>query len=371
MSAPNMSNANVASGVAPLRILILGGTGFIGPHQVQYAIDRGHTVTLFNRGQTNPGLFPNVEKLIGDRNKPDGYAALKGRTWDAVIDNPVQVPRWVKEAGAALAANTKRYLFVSTLSAFRNRKAIGITEDGPLNDPAPPDAVPAGDAYQAAYPGAPVSTYGPLKVRGEIEARAAFGDKAIIVRPGLIVGPGDLTDRFSYWPVRIEQGGEVLAPGSPDDYVGFIDARDLTEFMVRLCEQEASGTYNAVGPKHGMTTAEMLYGIKAVTTGKARFTWVDTDFLLERKLRPYSDLPVWMAPRGENVGWARMNIAKALGAGLTFRPLAETARDTLTYYHAQPADRQATLRAGLTPEKERDALAAWHARAGARPGGTR
>lgn len=350
--------------VAPLRILILGGTGFIGPHQVEYALSRGHKVTLFNRGQTNPKLFPKVEKIIGDRNKPDGYAALKGRTWDAVIDNPVQVPRWVREAGAALAKNTSRYLFVSTLSTFRNRREIGITEDGPLNEPAPSDAVPAGPAYQTAYPGAPVSTYGPLKVRGEMDARESFGDKALIVRPGLIVGPGDLTDRFSYWPVRIEQGGEVLAPGSLSDYVGFIDARDLTEWMIRLCEQGATGTYNAVGPKHGMTTAEMLYGIKAVTGGDARFTWVDTDFVLERKLRPYADLPVWMPNRGDSAGWARMNISKAVAAGLTFRPLADTVRATLTYYHAQPAERQATLRAGLTPEKERETLAAWHAKIG-------
>lgn len=346
---------------APLRILILGGTGFIGPHEVEYALARGHKVTLFNRGQTNPGLFPGVEKLIGDRNKPDGYAALKGRKWDVVIDNPTQVPRWVREAGAVLAANTDKYVFVSTLSAFENRKAIGITEDGPLSVPAPPDAVPAGAAYQAAYPGAPVSTYGPLKVRSEMEAKAAFGNKALIVRPGLIVGPGDLTDRFSYWPVRIEQGGEVLAPGDPDDFVGFIDARDFTEFIVRLCEQGKSGTYNAVGPKYGMSTAEMLYGIKAVTGGTAQFTWVDTDFLLERKLRPYSDLPVWMAPRGNNVGWARMDISKALKAGITFRPLATTVRDTLEYYHAQPAERQESLRAGLSPEKEREVLTAWHA----------
>ncbi len=349
---------------APLRILILGGTGFIGPHQVQYALDRGHTVTLFNRGQTNPKLFPKVEKLIGDRNAPDGYKALKGRTWDVVIDNPTQIPRWVREAGAALAGSTSRYVFVSTLSAFRNRKEIGITEDGPLNDPAPADAVPAGAAFQTAYPGAPVATYGQLKVRCENDARAAFGDKALIVRPGLIVGPGDLTDRFSYWPVRIEQGGEVLAPGSPQDYVGFIDARDLTEWMIRLCEQGARGTYNAVGPAHGMTIAEMLYGIKAVTNGGARFTWVDTDFVLERKLRPYADLPVWMPNRGDSAGWARMNISKALGAGLTFRPLADTARATLAYYHSQPAERQAALRSGLSPEKERDALAAWHAKIG-------
>lgn len=350
--------------IEPLRILILGGTGFIGPHQVEYALSRGHKVTLFNRGQTNPGLFPNVEKLVGDRTKPDGYAALKGRHWDVVIDNPTQIPRWVKEAGAALSNNTDRYVFVSTLSAFKNRKAIGITEDGPLNDPAPLDAIPTGDTYKAAYPGAPTASYGQLKVRCEMEAKAAFGDRTLIVRPGLVVGPGDLTDRFSYWPVRIEKGGEVLAPGAPDNHVAFIDQRDLTEWMIRLCEDERSGVYNAVGPRYGMTTAEMLYGIKACTTGTATFTWVDTDFVLERKLRPYADLPVWMPARGDSEGWARMDISKALGAGLTFRSLADTTQATLRYYHDQPPERQASLRAGLPPEKERDALAAWHAKTG-------
>ncbi len=346
--------------VKPLRILILGGTGFIGPHQVEYALSRGHTVTLFNRGQTNPGLFPNVEKLIGDRNAPDGYASLKGRTWDVVLDNPTQIPRWVREAGAALKDSTARYVFVSTLSAFRNRKEIGIKEDGPLNDPAPYDAVPSG--FTPPDPARPTATYGQLKVKCEQEARAAFGDKAIIVRPGLIVGPGDLTDRFSYWPVRIEQGGEVLAPGTPDDPVAFIDARDLTEWMIRLVEAGASGTYNAVGPRYGLTVAQMLYGCKAVTSGTATFTWVDADFLLERKLRPYSELPVWMPPRGDSAGWARMDVSKAINAGLTFRPLADTARETLVYYHAQTPERQATLKAGLPPEKEREALAAWHSR---------
>lgn len=345
--------------IKPLRILILGGTGFIGPHQVQYALDRGHQVTLFNRGQTNASLFPSVEKLIGDRNAPDGYAALKGRKWDAVIDNPAQLPRWVREAGAALKDSTDRYVFVSTLSAFANRAAIGIKEDGPLHEPGDPNATAGGGGQ-----------YGPLKVRCEMEARTAFGeDRALVVRPGLIVGPGDLTDRFSYWPVRVERGGEMLAPGSPDDYVAFIDARDFAEFMVRLCEQRASGTYNCVGPRPvpGLTVAGMLYGIQAVTTSDASFTWVDTDFLLERKLRPYADLPVWMPNRGDSAGWARMDCGKAIGAGLTFRPLADTAHATLEYYHKQTPDRQATLRAGLAPEKEREVLDAWRARAKTTP----
>lgn len=334
----------------PLRILILGGTGFIGPHQVEYALARGHQVTLFNRGQTNASLFPSVEKLIGDRNAPDGYSALKGRTWDVVIDNPAQLPRWVREAGAALRDSTDRYVFVSTLSAFANRRAIGIKEDGPLHEPGDPNATTVGNQY------------GPLKVRCEMEAKEAFGDRALIVRPGLIVGPGDLTDRFSYWPVRVERGGEVLAPGTPDDPVAFIDARDLSEFMVRLSEQRASGAYNCVGPRPGLTLAGMLYGIQAVTTSDAKFTWVDADFLLERGLKPYSDLPVWMPPRGDSAGWARMDCSKAIGAGLTFRTLADTAAATLAYYHRQTPERQAVLRAGLTPEKEREVLTSWHAR---------
>jgi 2'-hydroxyisoflavone reductase len=336
----------------PLRILILGGTGFIGPHQVEYALSRGHKVTLFNRGKTNPGLFPKVEKLIGDRNAPDGYKALKGRTWDVVIDNPTQIPRWVREAGAALKDSAGRYVFVSTLSAFANRKAIGMKEDGPLHEPAAPDAEP------------PKAAYGPLKVRCEMDAQAIWGDRTLIVRPGLIVGPGDLTDRFSYWPIRVEQGGEMLAPGTPDDPVAFIDQRDLTEFMIRLCEQQASGPYNVVGPRSTLTIAEMLYGCKAVTTSNVRFTWVDADFVLEQKLRPYADLPVWMPPRGNSEGWARMDCSKAKNAGLTFRPLADTARDTLTYYHAQTPERQAALKAGLAPEREQEVLAAWHAKMG-------
>lgn len=341
--------AAVAAAPAKLRILILGGTGFIGPHQVEYALSRGHQVTLFNRGRTNPSLFPSVEKLVGDRNAPDGYAALKGRTWDVVIDNPASLPRWVREASAALKGSVDRYVFVSTLSVFANRREIGMKEDGPLHEPGDPDATEVGNQY------------GPLKVRCEMEARAAFGDRALVLRPGLIVGPGDLTDRFSYWPVRVERGGEVLAPGTPDDPVAFVDARDLCEFMVRLCEQRAGGTYNCVGPRPGLTMAGMLHGIQAVTTSDARYTWVDADFLLARKLRPYRDLPVWMPPRGDSAGWARMDCSKAIAAGLTFRPLADTARATLDYYHRQPAERQAALRAGLAPDVEREVLAAWHA----------
>jgi len=342
---------------APLRILILGGTGFIGPAQVEYAIARGHTVTLFNRGVTNPGLFPTVEKLVGDRNARDGYAALGGaREWDVVIDNPTTLPRWVNGAADALARKTRHYLFVSTISVFRDYSRPGIDEDGPLHPPGDPLAERVGQGNTA---------YGPLKVRCELIARERFGAQATIVRPGLIVGPGDLSDRFSYWPVRIERGGEILAPGTPDDPTQYVDARDLAQWMIRLAEQRVLGTFNATGPATPTTMAQMLYGIKAVTTSDARFTWVDTDFLEQQQVRGWSEMPVWMPPRGATAGFMRIDCRRAYAAGLSFRPLAETARDTLDWYHARPAAEQERARAGIAPEKEQAVLAAWHASRGA------
>lgn len=339
---------------APLRILILGGTGFIGPAQVEYALARGHTVTLFNRGRTNPSLFPGVEKLVGDRNAPDGYAALgTDRTWDVVIDNPTTLPRWVRGAAAALAARTNHYMYVSTISVFRDYSQIGITEDGPLHEPGNPEATQMGQGDTA---------YGPLKVRSELDALERYGrDKVTIIRPGLIVGPGDLSDRFSYWPVRIEKGGEVLAPGTPDDPAQYVDVRDLGQWMIRMAEARALGIYNATGPASPTTIAEMLYGIKAVTTSNARFTWVDADFLQAQEVRPWSEMPVWSPPRGAMAGFMRVDCRKAYAAGLTFRPLADTARDTLAWYHTRPPEQQERLRAGIAPDKEQRVLAAWHA----------
>jgi 2'-hydroxyisoflavone reductase len=342
---------------APLRILILGGTGFIGPAQVEYALERGHTVTLFNRGRTNPSLFPNVEKLVGDRNAPDGYAALGGnRTWDVVIDNPTTLPRWVSGAADALAKKTSHYMFVSTISVFRDYSQPGIDENGPLHVPGDPLAERMGDTADTQY--------GPLKVRSEMIARERFGANVTVVRPGLIVGPGDLSDRFSYWPVRIDKGGEVLAPGTPDDPTQYVDARDLGQWMIRLAEERVFGTFNATGPATPTTMAQLLYGIKAVTTSDARFTWVDADFLEQQQVRGWSEMPVWLPPRGATEGFMRIDCRKAYAAGLTFRPLADTARDTLTWYHSRPAAEQEKARAGIAPEKEKAVLAAWHAARG-------
>lgn len=342
-----LSPATMRRTDAPLRILILGGTGFIGPNQVQYALDRGHAVTLFNRGVTNASLFPNVPRLVGDRNLPDGHKALETGEWDVVIDNPTANPKWVRDAGKALRGRTKHYIFVSTISVFSDNSAP-IDEDGPLL--APSDIEAAYDARQ----------YGQNKVRCEVEARTQFGSNVTIVRPGLIVGPGDLSDRFSYWPVRIDRGGEVLAPGTPNDPVQYVDARDLSEWMIRLAETRTLGIFNATGPKSPTTMAEMLYGIKAVTTSDARFTWVPAEFLGANQVRAWSDMPVWVPPIGRTAGFARVICKKAYDAGLTFRPLAETALTTLTWYRGRPAAEQEKARAGLAPDREVAVLAAWH-----------
>ena len=278
---------------APLRILILGGTGFIGPYQVQYALDRGHSVTLFNRGHTNATLFPNVPRLIGDRNLPDGHKVLESGTWDVVIDNPTANPKWVRDAGKALKGRTKHYIFVSTISVY-STLSQPFDENGPLNTPVNIDT-----AFDA-------TKYGANKVRSEIEAKTQFGSALTIVRPGLIVGPGDLSDRFSYWPVRIDKGGEILAPGTPSDPVQYVDAHDLSEWIVRLAEQRTFGTFNATGPKTPTNIAELLYGIKAVTTSDAKFVWVPADFLAQQKVRAWSEMPVWVPSTGDTAGFARV-----------------------------------------------------------------
>ncbi len=202
--------------------------------------------------------------------------------------------------------------------------------------------------------------YGPLKALSEQEAEKHFAGKTLIIRPGLIVGPGDESDRFTYWPVRIDRGGEVLAPGDPKDPVQIIDARDLAEWTIRMAENRETGTYNATGPATPLTIGGMLDGIKGALNAKATFTWADARFLEAQKVEPWSDMPVWVPPQGEMAGFALLNVQRAVGKGLTFRPLAETARDTLAWFKAQAKERQEKLRAGLTPEREAEVLANWH-----------
>ncbi len=339
----------------PLRILILGGTGFTGPFQVRYALERGHKVTVFNRGKTRPGELPDgVEQLLGDRNGQ--LDALKNRQWDVAIDNPTSVPVWVRDVGKILQGNVERFVFISTISVYAESRKSN-DETAPLAKYTGADAMKeTRDTIVASQ----FQLYGPLKALSEQEAEKWFPKKTLVIRPGLIVGPGDQTDRFTYWPVRIDRGGEVLAPGAPSDPVQFIDARDLAEWTIRMVEKKATGTYNATGPEKPLPVGDMLGGIKDALKADAKFTWADADFLEAQKVSPWSDMPVWVPPRGEEGGLGRTSIKKALAEGLTFRPLADTARDTLAWFRTLPAERQADLKAGLKPEREAEVLAAWH-----------
>ncbi|HEX8140439.1 MAG TPA: NAD-dependent epimerase/dehydratase family protein [Pyrinomonadaceae bacterium] len=348
----------VGKAAKPLRILILGGTGYTGPYQVRYALARGHKVTVFNRGKTHPGELPKeAEQLIGDRNgKLD---ALKGRKWDVVIDVPTTLPVWVRDAAQVLKGNVDRYVFISTISVYADTSKPGMDESAPTQKYTGADPM---KETQETLRASNFGLYGPLKALSEQEAEKWFPGKALIIRPGLIVGPGDPTDRFTYWPIRIDRGGEVLAPGNPSDPVQFIDARDLAEWIIRMAEGGEVGTYNATGPRSRLSVAEMLYGIKAVTTSDAHFTWVDANFLEAQKVRPWADMPVWIPPSGEGTGFAQISIKRAVEKGLTFRPLADTARDTIAWFKTLPAERQAKMGAGLQPQRETEVLAAWHAR---------
>jgi 2'-hydroxyisoflavone reductase len=334
-----------------LEILILGGTSFLGPHQIRYALERGHSVTIFYRGQTQPRLFPElfdrVEQLEGDR---DGdLEALRGRTWDAVIDNSGRSVEWARASAELLAPHVHNYLFVSSTGVFYPYLTAGITEEvQPRLADEPPQDPPS---------------YGVMKALSEREVQRAFGDRSIIVRPNYIVGPGDTTDRFPYWPVRIARGGEVLVPGGHDDPVQFMDVRDLTEWMIHLIEEERTGVYNAAGPfPRQATIAEMVHGIRAVTTERVDWVWIDDyEFLTEVRLRA---MVPWIMPRGNSLGHTRINYERAVANGLTLRPLAVTVRDTLDWWasDAVPPERRANPDFVLTPDREAEIIAAWRAR---------
>jgi 2'-hydroxyisoflavone reductase len=340
--------------VKPLRILILGGTGFTGPVQVHYALSRGHRVTTFNRGKTHPGELPSeVEQLVGDRNgKLD---ALKDRQWDVAIDNPTTLPAWVRDAAQILKGNVERYAFISTISVYADTSK-GVDENAPLTKYDGPD--PFKETLEAMKASG-YKTYGPLKALSEKEAEKWFPGKSLIIRPGLIVGPRDETDRFTYWPIRVDRGGEVLAPGTSTDPIQFIDARDLAEWTIRMVENRQTGIYNATGPAKPQGMGGMLDGIKGALKSNATFTWVPADFLKKQKVEAWSDMPVWA---GDELGMARTSISRALAKGLTFRPVGDTARDTLMWFKSLPQDRQSKMRAGLTPEREAEVLGAWKKR---------
>ncbi len=336
-----------------LNLLILGGTGFLGPAIVESAMARGHTMTIFNRGRTHPELFPQVERLLGNRDpdKDDGLTALKGRTWDAVIDTSGYYPRIVSASAELLAGAVDQYVFISSISVYSDNSIVNMDESGPISTMDDPTLETFGDEFQY---------YGPLKALCEQAAEQATGGQATNIRPGLIVGPRDNVPRFTYWPVRVERGGEVLSPGKPDDPVQYIDVRDLADFVITCVENNTTGYFNATGPNWPTTIAELLYGCKAVTGGDARFTWVPADFLEARDINAWQQMPLWIPPREGYEGFHRVNITKAIEAGLWSRPLADIVTATLAWYHAWPQDKPFPWRGGVEAEKEAAVVAEWH-----------
>lgn len=335
---------------APLRVLILGGTGFIGPHLVRHAVSRGHAVTTFTRGRRDGNLPPGVERLVGDRmindTIPQGnLRALEGRRWDVVFDDSATDPRWVQQS-TALLKDSGQYMFVSSTGVFLPYRTPDNDENAPVivEPPNSPD-------------------YGVRKAQSEQVVMRAFGERGLVVRPGYIVGPGDTTDRFSYWPQRLAQGGDVLVPGKPNDPSQFVDVRDLVEFMVKLVEEKRSGTYNVTGPAERLAWGRFIAEAQAAVNPSARLVWVDDyDFLREHKMT-YA-IP-WMIPEGDNEYHLQINNKKAIAAGLRFRPIAQTVKDTLATW----PERLAALPKGgnpnfrwITPEREKEVLALWAAR---------
>lgn len=325
-----------------MHILLLGGTRFVGRHLVQEALARGHTITLFNRGKTDPQLFPNVETRIGDRD--GGLKALEDGTWDAVIDTCGYLPRIVGDSARLLHGRVEQYVFISSISVYAD-PVPGADEDAPLDRTDDPTTEEITE-----------TTYGPLKVLCEQTVQQVFGDRALIVRPGLIVGPDDHTDRFTYWPVRILAGGEILAPGNPEQQVQFIDVRDLASWILNLVEREVSGVFHATGPAQPLPMRSFLQRSLACLQPDASLTWLPEDFLHAQGVEPWSDLPLWVGAQSEGI--SAVNLQRALSAGLALRPLEETLADTLEWHRTRPEFY--ALKAGMTHQREQQVLEAWH-----------
>jgi len=316
-----------------VKFLVLGGTKFLGRAVVEVALTRGHELTLFNRGETNPGLFPEAEHLRGDRTSD--LSALEGRTWDAVIDPSGYVPAVVQASTELLADAVEHYLFVSSISVYADYREPRV-EDDPLEELGEHPA----DRLLEDY-----SNYGALKALAEQAVERVFGDRALLLRPGLIVGPHDPTDRFTYWPRRAHRDGPILAPAPSDYGVQMVDVRDLAGWMVRMVEKGRSGVFNVTSPPGALTFGSMLGAC-----GARDVVWVDEAFLLEHGVEGWSDLPCWVpSSDAEHAYHNLVEVSRALAAGLTFRPLAETARDVPEW----------TGKAGLSPEREAELLAAW------------
>lgn len=340
---PFPTQAEHGSNAIGMRVLVLGGTIFAGRHIVEALLRRGHEAVLFNRGRSGPELFPGVERIGGDRETD--LSRIGNRSFDAVVDPSGYLPHVVRASAAQFSERAGRYLFVSSVSAYEP-SCERFTEMSP---PAQlPPGVPA-TTFDAEY-------YGPLKALSERAAQDAFGEeRTIVVRPGLIVGPYDPTDRYSYWPARVARGGEVLAPNSPDDPLQYVDARDMAEWIVGLLESGAHGAFNAIAPRGAFSFGDVLEACRTAAASDARLTWVENAFLEAHGVGPWVELPLWIPPSLGLPGFFNIDATRALATGLTVRAPLETARDTLTWLATRPPDHP--WRAGLTAERERELLA--------------
>ena len=329
-----------------LKVLILGGTGFIGPHFVDALTAGGHKITLFNRGKRDPEVRPGIEQLLGDRNGQ--IDALKGRDWDVVIDNSGYTPSQVKATAELLKDHVKRYIFISSIAVYADFAKAGVDEDYKLAELKDPTTeVVNGE------------TYGGLKVLCEKVIETTYGKRATIIRPTYIAGPGDHTDRFTYWPVRVSKGGEMLAPGTPSDPFQYIDVRDLAGFIRTCVEKDVDGKFNLCGPQGAVTMGSLLDESKRITKANTTFVWASPEFLEAQEIigekAKGNFMPIWQAPVGDQAGLLLVSPARARKKGLKFRSLETTIRDTLEWQKKRPEDKQ-VLKAGLTMEKEAELL---------------
>jgi 2'-hydroxyisoflavone reductase len=341
--------------IKPLNILILGGTRFIGLHMTALALERGHKLTFFNRGKTHTDRYPEIERIQGDRNgQIDG---LKDRKWDVVIDNSGYVTRHVRASAELLAPNVRQYVFTSSISVYPN---FAEPRD---------EKSPVGKLQDESVEKVDGDTYGPLKALCEQAVEKTLPGRTTVIRPGLIVGPDDNTDRFTYWPARAARGGEFIAPGAPGDAFQIIDVRDLAAFTLKVVEENITGTYNLVSNVNGFKFGELTDACIAAANKQAkpgdapRATWIPPDFLEAQKVEPWSEMPVWLPAKGDEAAFASTSNAAALAKGLKITPLKKTVDDTLAWHLTRPAEEREKLKAGIAPDKEAAVLAAWKAKA--------
>ena len=338
-----------------MKLLILGGTRFVGRYLVMAALERGHEVTLFNRGR-HSSENTNVETVKGDRNTD--LAKLQSRNWDAVVDTSGMLPRAVKAAAEVLADSVDRYIFISSQNVYADVSVAGVDETFPLRT-VTAEQLDRANAIDTSGEPSYGELYGGLKVLCEQAAEGLMPKRVLIIRPGLIVGPYDYTDRFTYWVVRVARGGEVLVPGRPDRFIQLIDVRDLADWTVKMAEQQATGVFNAHGMPNTYTMKNLLEECKAASQSDASFTWASEDFLLQENVIAWTQMPLWLpeeaAPHLK--GFMFINGDKAFKAGLSLRPLTETVRDTLNWARTDLGNE---LKAGIDASREQNLLAKWH-----------